>query len=149
MADAADVMTVGDWIQVGVGVVALVAAIVALAVGLIDRRTQLHIARRSLEHDRLKLELEYAVRLATNNNRGGSTDPLERAQLGAEALALTTVVGPRWVPRQWERVTNGKTLEEMAAKLDAPEDEIPRWVKDKNETGLAIRAILAELYKEK
>lgn len=141
-------MTVSDWIQVGVGLAAVVAAVIALAVGVIDRRTQLEIARRAREQDRLALELEYAVRLATNRNMGGSSDPAETKRLGAEALALATVVGPRWVPRQWERASNGKTLDQMAEKLDAPESEWPTWVKDKTETGLAIRAIIDEMYRD-
>jgi hypothetical protein len=94
------------------------------------------------------MELEYAVRLGTNRNYGGSTDPAEVNRLGAEGLALATVVGQQWVPRQWERASDGMNENEMRAMLEHPEAETPQWVKDKIEAGLAIRAIIAELYRE-
>ncbi len=87
------------------------------------------------------------MRLAVNLNRGGSTDRAESSRLSAEALALATVVGPRWVPRQWHDATNGMSEEELAATLDKDEAETPDWVRYKTETGLAIRAIIDEMYR--
>lgn len=141
-------MQITDWIQFAAVLVAVAASIVALVVATYDRRTQTRIAAAALAHDRLRLELEYAVLLGANRNRGGSTDPAERDRLGAEALAYATVVGPRWVPRQWTRATDGKSPEELRALLETTDAETPGWVKDKIETGLAITAMLDELYRE-
>ena len=141
-------MQITDWIQFAAVLVAVAASIVALIVATCDRRTQIKIAAAARAHDRLRLELEYAVMLGANRNKGGSTDPAESARLGAEALAYATVVGQRWVPRQWIRATDGKSPEEMRALLETSETETPEWVKDKIETGLAITAMLDELYRE-
>lgn len=140
-------MTVTDIVQIVAVLVALGASIVALVIAHRDRRTQIEIAARDRKHQRLLLELEYAVRLSANRNRGGSTDTEESKRLGAEALALAAVVGKKWVPRQWDRATDGMSDEEMYELLDGPETpERPLWVKDKMETGLAIQNILRELY---
>lgn len=80
-------MTLSDGIQVLMAAVAVGASIVALIVASKDRKTQMTIARHNREHTRLLLELEYAIQLSANRNRGGSTDELERKQMGAEAIA--------------------------------------------------------------
>lgn len=140
-------MTLSDWIQLAAVLVALAASITALVIATQDRRTQLAIAREARAHDRLSLELEYAVRMSANRNRGGSTDALERAQLSAEALALAGVVGPRWAPRQYARAMNYKTPEQLRERLSDPDEmRSPRWVKDKIEAGLAVQSIMAEMY---
>lgn len=141
-------MTLTDGIQIVAVLAAVFASIMALRIATKDRKIQLEIAARAREHDRLRTQLEYAVRLSANRNMGGSTDPEESERLGSEALALATVVGERWVPLQWSRASDGKTTEELKAMLDLPETELPGWVKDKIETGLAIQAMMDELYKE-
>jgi hypothetical protein len=128
--------------------VAVGASVVALVISGRDRAALLTIARRDREHDRLRTELEYAVRLSANRNRGGSSDREESGRLGAEALALAGVVGEHWVPRQFERAMDYKTTAELESMLDDSDDKTPQWVKDKIETGLAIQRIIAELYRE-
>ena len=136
-----------DWIQVLIATVAVGASIVALVIAQKDRQTQLKIARMNREHSRLILELDYVVRLSANRNRGGSTDERERKQMGAEALALAGVVGERWVPKQWEDATDGKSLEEMKAILEKGETaEHPEWVLRKIETFLGMQGILDQLH---
>lgn len=140
-------MTVSDGIQLAATLVAVGASIVALVIASLDRRTQLRIARETREQSRLALELEYAVRLSANKNMGGSAEDAERKRLGAEALALAGVVGPRWAPRQYSRAMNYRTPEELRERLaDSDETRTPRWVKDKIEAGLAVQAIVAEMY---
>lgn len=142
-------LTVADIIQIAAVLTAIAASIVALVIAHFDRRTQLRIARRGIEQQRLLVELEYAVRLSANRNRGGSSNSEERDKLGAEALALAVVVGERWVPRQWERASDSKSPEQMREQLEAPETvDNPQWVKDKIESGLAVQAILQKLYTE-
>lgn len=129
--------------------VALGASILALVISGRDRRALIAIARRDREHERLRTELDYAVRLSTNRNMGGSTDAGERKRLGSEALALASVVGERWVPRQYDRAMDYKTSEELEEILHGPETpDSPQWVKDKIEAGLAVQRILAELYRD-
>lgn len=130
-------------------VVALVASVSALVMSTRDRAALLAISKRDREHDRLRTELDYAVRLSTNRNMGGSSDPAERARLGSEALALANVVGERWVPRQFERAMNYSTPEELAAMLEeGTTNDRPQWVQDKIESGVAVQRILDELYRD-
>jgi hypothetical protein len=140
-------MSTSDLIQLAAALAAVAASIVALVIATLDRRTQLRIAREARDHSRLALELEYAVRLSANVNMGGSTDDAERKRLGAEALALAGVVGPRWVPRQYGRAMNYRSPEQLAERL-ADQDAVrtPRWVKDKIEAGLAVQAIVDAMY---
>lgn len=155
LAEAAE-KSASEWVEIaglivqGLAVVVAVAAsTTALIMSVGDRKTLITIAQRDREHERLRTELEYAVRLSANRNRGGSTDELERKQMGAEALALASVVGERWVPRQYERAMDYKTPAELAAMLAEPETpDNPRWVKDKIESGLAVQRIMHELYRE-
>jgi hypothetical protein len=139
-------LTATDVIQLAAVLVAAAAAIVALAIATIDRKTQLRIARHQARLSRLTVELEYAVRLSANNTRGGSTDALERAQLGAEAAALVSVVGARWAPLQYAEKMSNQTPTELRAKLDDDESETPTWVKWKIESALAVQAIVDELH---
>lgn len=140
-------MTISDLIQVLIALVAVGASVVALLIAGKDRKTQIQIARQNREHSRLLLELDYAIQLSANRNHGGSTDEQIRKKLGAEALALAGVVGKRWVPRQWDRATGGRTIEEMQALIEkGPTKEQPEWVLDKIESTLAVNALLNELY---
>lgn len=133
------------WIQSAAVLVALTASVVALVTSWLDRRNNRRIAEESRAADirvrALALELEYAVRLATNRAMGGSSDPAESNRLGAEALALVTLLGRDRVPAQWDKaVQHGP--DELLAKMDEP--ETPDWVKHKIEAGAAVQRILAE-----
>lgn len=133
-------------VQIVTALVAIGASLVALFISGRDRRALLEIARRERAHARLRTELEYAVRLSTNRNMGGSSDRAESERMGAEALALAGVVGERWVPRQFSDAMDGKSSSELAAMLDDPESETPEWVKHKIEAGLAVQQIVAAFY---
>lgn len=140
--------TVGDWIQLAAVLVGVGASIVALVIATLDRRTQLQIARASSEQNRLALELEYAIRLSANRNRGGSTDPEESKRLGAEAMALVGVIGPRWVPIQYQHAMAGMTPDQIAAK-HAGDPETPEWMKWRTESTVAVQAIMDQMYAPK
>lgn len=137
-------MTTSDVIQIVAVLVAVAASVVALVIATLDRKTQMRIAEKDRAQARLAVELEYAVRLSTNRNMGGSTDPAETRRLGAEAMALAVVVGKRWVPRQYDYVTEGRTPEQIAAMFD--NDESPQWVKWRNEAAVGVQAIVDEMY---
>lgn len=141
-------ITVTDWVQIAAVLVAVGAAVSALVIATVDRKTQLRIARHQAMLSRLSIELEYAVRLAANRAHGGSTDPMEVKRLGAEAMALTSVVGKRWAPLQYERTTDGKTPDELRVMLSEDEATAPQWFKDRLEAGLAVQAIVDALHME-
>jgi hypothetical protein len=130
-----------NWIQVVAVLTAVAASIVALSVSAKDRRNAREIAdadrAASLHHARLLFELEMATRLLENNNRGGSTDPLERAQLGA--LTMIGVLGRKRVPRQWDRRVD-RNDDGLADLISDP--QMPDWKKDAFESQLAVNAIL-------
>lgn len=139
--------TAYDWIAITGLVVQIVAILAAIGASIIALVVASRVSARDRAHSRLLTELEYAVRLSTNRNHGGSTDAQERSRLGSEALALAMVVGERWVPKQFERATDGKSQEQLANELDQPESaDQPQWVKDKMEAGLAIQRIMDDLY---
>ena len=136
-----------DWIAITGLIVQIVAILAAVGASIVALLVASRVSARDRVHSRLLTELEYAVRLSTNRNHGGSSDAQERKQLGSEALALAMVVGERWVPRQFQRATEGKSQEQLAEDLDQPEsNEQPQWVKDKMEAGLAIQQIMDDLY---
>jgi hypothetical protein len=140
-------MTLSDLIQLVAVLAAVGASIVALVIASRDRKTQLQIAKQARNLDRLSVELQYAIRLSANRNMGGSSDPAESKRLGSEALALAGVVGQRWVPRLYSRSMNYRSTEELRERLeDDDQQRTPRWVKDKIEAGLAVQAIIAEMY---
>lgn len=132
-----------NWIQIAAVLAAVGASIVALIVSALDRRNARKIAdadrAASLHHARLLFELEMASRLLENNNRGGSTDAIERAQLGAEALTMIGILGRGRVPRQWARRVDRDDdgLSDLLADPDLPD-----FKKDAVETQLAVNAIL-------
>lgn len=133
------------WVQGAAVLVAVGASLVALVTSHLDRRNNRKIAAETRAADirvrSLLLELEYAIRLATNRNMGGSSDSGESKRLGAEALALVTLLGAERVPAQWEKLV-GHGSEELLGKMDEP--ETPDWVKHKIETGAAVQRILTE-----
>ena len=136
-------MDTSDIIQVIAVVVALGASGCALYIASKDRRTQLRIARSEQRRSVLALELAYALRLAENRARGGSTDPNETQRLGAEASALVSVVGSRWVPNQYQYAMDGHTPESLAAYH--AEEDTPDWVRNRTEALLAVQRIIDEI----
>lgn len=138
-----------NWIQVAAVLAAVGASIVALVVSALDRRNARTIAdadrAASLHHARLLFELEMATRLLENNNRGGSTDDVERAQLGAEALTMVGILGRGRVPRQWDRrvARDDEGLSDLLADPDLPD-----FKKDAVESQLAVNAILRAIDEE-
>lgn len=116
---AAEPMSGADGVQVAAVPIALLASILELVLSIIDRKTQLSIARRGREQSRLALELEFALRLSANRNMGGSTGRVETKRLGAESMALVGGVGERRVPRQYRHNMDGLNVAELEAEIDA------------------------------
>jgi hypothetical protein len=141
-------MTTSDLIQVSAVLAAVSAAIVALIVSALDRRNARRIAdadrASALSHSHLMFELEALTRLSQNLNRGGTTDALERARMGAEALTLVGVLSPQRLPELWER----KIGDDDRLRAAFNDSEMPDYKKDALETQLAISAVLREIRKE-
>jgi hypothetical protein len=136
----------GFWIQVAAVVVAVAASIVALVISFLDRRNAKTIAADdrtdALASAKLMFELEQLLRLLENNNRGGTTDPLERSRMGAEALTLIGLLGQDRVPRQWTRRV-GRDDDGLGELL--VDDDMPDFKKDAIETQLALNAVVNEI----
>lgn len=141
-------MTTSDVIQLAALLAAVAASIIALVVSALDRRNARRIAdadrASALRHAHLMFELEALTRLSQNLNRGGSTDDLERAQMGAEALTLVGVAGPKRVPRLWERKVGDD--DRLLAAQERP--DMPDYKKDALEVQLAVNAVLREIRRE-
>jgi hypothetical protein len=139
-------------VQVAAVVAAVGASIVALIISALDRRNARKIAAKdrkdSLRQAQLLFEQEVLLRLLQNARRAGSTDPLERDQLGAEAAALIGLLGPERLPMNWEnRVGKNQSEDEMRAFVaDASKQEFLRRAVEVqlalNTTTAQIRAIL-------
>lgn len=141
-------MTTSDVIQITAVLAAVAASIVALVVSALDRRNARRIAdadrASALRHAHLMFELEALTRLSQNLNRGGSTDDLERAQMGAEALTLVGLAGPGRIPVLWERkVGDDDRLREARDRRDMPD-----YKKDALEVQLAVSAVLRDIRRE-
>lgn len=136
------------WIQASAIVVAIGASIVALVISWRDRVNARLIAsedrRAALEQAKLMFDLEALLRLLENQNRGGSTDDLERARLGAEAMALVGLIGPNRLPTLWKRRI-GHDDDGLRAKL-TEESETPDFLKHTIETQLALNEVVREIY---
>ena len=156
--DANEVLMMWSTIAQGVaGLGAVASAIIALVIASKDRAEAARLAKESadlqfrlasserafrVEHDRLSAERDALLRLAENLARGGSTDPLETAQMGAEALAIVGMIGPEKLPLYWaERVEMG---DEEMMKF-AAEDDTPEWVRWSIEAKVALSRTLQEL----
>lgn len=87
-------------------------------------------------------DLEQLLRLLENGNRGGSTDPLERDRLGAEALSLIGLLGPELLPTQWARRVEHDE-EGMRKVMEDP--QMPEFKKDAIETYLAVDATVRRI----
>jgi len=113
-------------VQLVLAASAVGAAVVALVIGALDRRTVREIAaedrRASLEHAKLMFDLEALLRLSQNLERGGHTDSTVSKDMGAEAAALVNLIGPERLPVTWA-AKRGSTLDEareFAAREDTP-----------------------------
>lgn len=141
-------MSASDLIQIAAVLAAITAAIVALVVSALDRRNARRIAdadrASSLRHAHLMFELDALTRLSQNLNRGGSTDALERARMGAEALTLVGALNPQRLPELWDRKVGDD--ERLRAAFNDP--EMPDYKKEALETQLAISAVLREIRAE-
>lgn len=132
-------MTIGDWIQAASVVVGIGASVVALVIASRDRRA-------SAKQDRLRLELDAALRLAANLAQGGTADndnaaQLERKRMGAEALVLTGLLGRDRLPNYW--VHKFEDDDELQKLLVDP--TTPKFRRDAIEASLAVNAIAADL----
>lgn len=143
-------MAVGDYIQTAAVVVAVTASIVALVVSWRDRVNARRIAaedrRAALEQAKLMFDLEALLRLLENQNRGGSSDDLERKRLGAEAMAIVGLIGPDRLPRLWQRRI-GEDDNGLRAKLDDDEKTTPEFLKWAIEVQLALNEVVEEIRK--
>lgn len=110
-----------------------------------DRKSAAKIAREDRQaaasREVLSLKLDVAIRLAENLARGGSSDKAESERLGAEALALITVLGEEYLPTQWhKRVGDAERLESTLGKAATEQ-----WVKDKIEAAIAVQKLSKKL----
>ncbi|WP_440694754.1 hypothetical protein [Clavibacter nebraskensis] len=144
------VAVVGLIVQSLAIVAALIAALIALYTSAADRRNNRLIASAArddadraradaVRRQQLATELEHAIRLSVNLNHGGSTDPLVRKQLGAEALALVALLGPERVPALWARKV---AMDETALRAEMEKPETPQFQKDIIEASLAVQAVM-------
>ncbi|MDM8083780.1 hypothetical protein QUV83_03245 [Cellulomonas cellasea] len=136
------------WVQSIVALAAVVAAVVALMIGALDRRNARSIAaedrRASLAHAKLMFDLDVLSRLLENLNRGGSSDPAETKRMGAEALTLIGLLGPDLLPTQWtKRVGDEAKLQGLLT-----DDDFPEWKKNAIEAQVAVNTVLAKIRAE-
>lgn len=139
------------------GLGAVASAIIALTIAGKDRREAARLAKESadlqlqlatserafrIEHDRLTSEREALLRLSQNLARGGSTDALERAQMGAEALAIVGMIGPEKLPLYWAQ--HVEMSDEDMLKF-AEEEDTPEWVRWSIEAKVALSRTLQEI----
>lgn len=141
-------MATGDIIQIAAVVVAVGASLVALSIASMDRRNAIKIAqddrRAAIDQARLLAELEAAIRLSVLEARGGHTDPVVSKDMGAETLALVSMLGPDRVPEMWKRRVT-KSNEDLRAFV-ADESE-PEFLRDAVEAERAVHDILRDLRK--
>ena len=155
--DATSLMVWSIIAQAVAGLGAVATAIIALIIASKDRKAASERAEEAakkqrdlaksdrvfqIEHDRLKAERDALLKLAQNLVRGGSTDALERKQMGAEALAIIGMIGPEKLPLSWaERVE--KNDDDLLAF--ANEAETPDWIRKAIEAKLALSKTVSEL----
>lgn len=139
--DAVNVVNL--WIQSVVALAAIIAAVVALVIGALDRRNARAIAAEDRKAS-LMFDLEVLSRLLENLNRRGSSDPAESKRMGAEALTLIGLLGPDLLPTQWNhRVGDEAKLRELLA-----DDDFPEWKRNAIEVQVAVNTVLAKIRKE-
>ncbi|NVN00692.1 hypothetical protein [Arthrobacter sp. SDTb3-6] len=134
------------WVQAGAVVVAVGASIVALVVSTLDRRNARWIAaedrRAALGHAQLMFEQEALLRLLQNLRRGGHTDSVISKDMGAEAGALISAVGPEKLPRNWAKQV-AQTESELLAYVD--DEEQPDWQRRAVEAHIALNDVTRDI----
>ena len=132
-------------VQTLASLAALLAAGAALWISRKERENTRDIAAAdradAARRDRLMFELTQSLRLLENLARGGSTDPQERKQMGAEALAIIGTLGPDRLPGLWERRVIGE--DHLRGHLEDP--DYPQWKRDTFEVQFAVNKITDEI----
>lgn len=145
------------WIQAGATVVAVAAAVIALIVSALDRKNTRVIAAAdraasadlvrqdraaALRQAQLLFEQKALLRLLENARHAGSTDPLKRADLGAEAAAIIGLFGPGRLPLNWAKRV-AKTNEELREIVE--DDTHEDFVRNSMEVQLALAEVTDEI----
>ncbi|WP_145996234.1 hypothetical protein [Brevibacterium iodinum] len=122
--------TVGVIVQTLAVLVAASGVIVALSMGVADRRAadaradlDRREARRLADHH---FRLDMLVRLARNVNDPGHTDDKVSSQLAAERAALLHVIGPDGLPITWETYVGPTVDESRSIANNADVDKLKR-----------------------
>lgn len=151
---------VGLWIQGASVVVAVGASVVAISLGVVDRRSAKRNAdddrraarelaaedrRTALRHARLLGELDALLRLAENQRRGGSSDPQKSRDMGVEAAALTALIGRNRLPHLSSEL-NPESEDELRAFMEDP--STPEWQRRATEAHLALLQLAREIRAE-
>lgn len=149
-------MNPGDLIQILAVLAAVAASIVALVVSAKDRKNAQTIARddrdaaarvaagdrrEALRQAHMMFELESLTRLLENLNRGGTSDDLERRRMGAEALTMIGVLGPKRVPHLWE----DRAGDDEKLRAHYADPQMPAFKKNAIEVQLAVNALQREI----
>jgi len=129
---------------IGVGVTSL-SVVAALTIAVLgnraaDRRAEADRAesRRAAQYAR---DVDMLERLTQNLERGGSSDPVERARMGVEAITLLVALAEERLPLAYQRRAK-MSLDEIRATLDDP--SVPEWRQAANEVLLELRRTLDE-----
>lgn len=134
------------WVQAGAVVVAVAASVVALVVSALDRRNSRRIAaedrRAALEHGQLMFEQEALLRLLQNLRRGRHSDTAVSRDMGAEAGALISALGPGRLPHSWAKRV-AQTDDELFAYID--DEEQPEWQRRAVEAHIALNDVTREI----
>lgn len=136
---------------------AVAAAVIALIVSALDRKNTRTIAAddraavrtvvredraAALRQSQLLFEQEALLRLLENARHGGSTDPLKRDDLGAEAGAIIGLFGPKRLPLNWaNRVA--KNNEELREFVE--DDTNKDFLRHSVEVQLALAEVTDEI----
>ncbi|MDR6171561.1 hypothetical protein [Curtobacterium sp. SORGH_AS_0776] len=137
---------VAIWVQVAAVLVAVGAAVVALVISALDRRSARAIAAKDravgIRQAHLLFELDSLLRLEANLRRGGSNDIQKSRDMGAEAGALIGAIGPERLPLNWEKRI-GKTDDEL--REFSNDDKNLDWLRRSVEAQRALSAVVSEL----
>lgn len=114
----------------------------SIATAEMDRRSAAAIADKDRRSARREAErrhrLDLLIRLAQNLERGGSSDSLERARLGAEASALITALGPDVLP---ELFAAQGDYEEGIQRLSSKPSSEWNWAERADAVRIALRDV--------
>lgn len=126
--------TVALWIQAVAVVVAIATGVIAIILGVVDRRNTRIVAEQDRAFTRLMVERELLAKLLENYNNGGSTDREEASRMGSEALTLIGLIGERRLPDLWASHVDG----ESALRLSLDDPDMPDWKKDAIRVQIAV-----------